>query len=383
MTRSRTEPRAAGSVDRRGFLGLALKTAALTLLTPAWPHPVKAGAAGAASMRARGIAANPVLPSAVTETARAWRAMGTLMEVRVPDLPPADAVEAVRAVRRRVEELEAAMTLYRSESPLVAFNRSPAGRWVEVPLDLSHGVAGALAGARLSRGAYDPTLAPLMRAWGLVHLDGRLPSRQERLAWRRRPGPEAVEVDCAGRRLRRLHDQAEIDLGGVGKGIAVDAALAELSRAGSRSALVNLGGSIGVLGAPPDSPGGWVVAVAHPRRPGEIWSTHYLRSGHLATSGDYERQVETPVGRLHHLLDPRTGEPTRGVASVTVWSPVGVEADVLSTATLVARSRGEGPMSPPGMVSPKAFRVAPALTLLHREHTLTACATGGFDVVLG
>jgi thiamine biosynthesis lipoprotein ApbE len=82
------------------------------------------------------------------ETARAWRAMGTLIEVRVPDLPPAEAVEAIRCVRRRVEELEAAMTLYRPQRPLVAFNTRRVGSWMEAPMELVEAVAAAVRAAR-------------------------------------------------------------------------------------------------------------------------------------------------------------------------------------------------------------------------------------------
>ena len=116
-------------------------------------------------------------------------------------------------------------------------------------------------------------------------------------------------------------------------------ALAVLSRAGSRSALVNLGGSIGVLGAPPWNAEGWPVGIADPRNPGEVLKEIPLAKGHLATSGTYERSVSTPEGEKHHLLDPVTGEPTEGVDAVTVWCARGVEADLQSTVEFLATAR--------------------------------------------
>ncbi len=329
---SETPPEAGREWNRRRFLAWALGAGAAAMAVPLLPFP-------------RGTVAPR---GAVPETARCWRAMGTLLEVRIPDLPPRDAVAAVGRVRARVEALEAAMTLYRPESPLVAFNRSAPGRWREVPEALAEAVAGALAEAGRSGGAYDPTVAPMMRAWGLLRLKGRAAPPAVLRAWRRRPGAAAVVADAANRRLRRLDRRAEVDLGGMGKGIAVDAALEELARAGSRSALVNLGGSIGVLGVPPDRPAGWPVGIAHPRRPGEVWTTLDLAAGHLATSGDYERRVSTPAGPKHHLLDPESGEPTAGVASVTVWGESGTAADLASTATLVALARSPEAPGPGG-----------------------------------
>jgi thiamine biosynthesis lipoprotein len=277
------------------------------------------------------------------ETCRAWRAMGTLIEVRIPDLPKTDAVEAIRRVRERVETLEAVMTLYRPQSPLVALNRQPEMRWLEVPPELIRGMTAALDGCRESEGAFDPTVAPAMRAWGLYELSGKSVDLQLLRAWRKRPTSDAIDIDSNNRRVRRHDSRVEVDLGGVGKGMAVDAALEALRRAGSESALVNLGGSIGVLGAPSGNPEGWSIGIAHPRRPGEVWTTFSLRRGHVATSGDYERRHRTPEGQKHHLLDPKSGEPTQGVASLTVQADSGAIADIQSTTEFVRAARGEKP----------------------------------------
>lgn len=320
----------ADPLDRRRFLAWMLRAGAAALV-PTMPG------------RARG--------EAFPGTVRAWRAMGTLIEVRVPDLPGDDAVAAIGAVRRRVEELEAAMTLYRPESPLVAFNRSVTGSWMDVPQALAVGVDHAVGAYRRSGGLFDPTVTPAMRAWGLYDLHGAEPTARFWRRWRGRARSEAVEVDADGRRIRRHDPGVEVDLGGVGKGMAVDAALALLRAAGSRGALVNLGGSIGVLGAPPDAPEGWPVGIAHPRAPGRIWATTALSGGHLATSGDYERRVETPHGMCHHLLDPESGAPTRGVASVTVLAASGVDADLESTHRFLGLARDPEAVPPDGTLA--------------------------------
>jgi len=275
------------------------------------------------------------------ETARAWLAMGTLIEVRVPDLPPAEAIEAIRRVRARVEELDAAMTLFRPESPLVAMNASPAGAWMNVPADLAEAVGVSLEAWRDTHGAFDPSVAPAMKAWGLYDLNGNTPTRDFLRLWKVRPKADAVEVDIPNRRLRRMDTRVELDMGGIGKGIAVDAALSELRNAGSRAALVNFGGEIGALGAPDDMPEGWPVGILHPRKAGDCCAEFSLKSGHLATSGDYERWVDTPSGRKHHILDPDTGEPVSGVSSVTVWRESGREAEIASTANFVRIGRGD------------------------------------------
>src|SRR5262245_29795721 len=275
-----------------------------------------------------------------SETSRAWLAMGTLIKVRVPDLPAADAIDGIRRVRARVEALETAMTLFRPESPLVALNASKEDVWLSVPGDLVEPVGASLDAWRESDCAFDPSVAPAMKAWGLYGLNGSNPTREFLRSWKDRPKADAVEVDSANRRLRRQDARVELDMGAIGKGIAVDAALSELRNAGSKAALVNFGGEIGVLGAPDDMPEGWPVGIAHPRKPGEFCAEFSLKSGHLATSGDYERWVSTTSGRKHHILDPVMGEPVPGVVSVTVWRSSGIEADVASTAEFVQLGRG-------------------------------------------
>ena len=300
------------SASRRNFLTLLARAGMLACMAPAVPGLLRQARAS-------------------TETSRVWRAMGTLMEVRIPDLPHREAVHAIQRVRLLVEQLEAAMTLFRPQSSLVKFNHTRESRWIPVPYALAHTVARAIDAFRESRGAFDPTVAPAMRAWGLYDLKGKMPSPHFFKEWANRPRADAIEVDPANRRMRRLDSRVEVDLGGIGKGVALDAILKSLATSGSRSALVNLGGSIGVLGAPADSPEGWPVGIAHPRRPRSVWKTFFLAHGHAATSGDTERFVDTPRGRKHHLLDPVSGEPFAGPPSVTALAPTGVRADVLST----------------------------------------------------
>jgi FAD:protein FMN transferase len=308
-------------LDRRRFLLRMVQAGVALVVLPSLPRWVRA--------------------ARFSETARAWRAMGTLIEVRIPDLPAGDAIAAIGRVRARVEELEAAMTVFRPESPLVALNAAPEGEWMDGPPDLALAMRAAVDAVGTTSGAYDPSVAPAMKAWGLYDLSGEEATPAFLRSWRSRPGSDAVEIDLANSRLRRLDPRVELDLGGIGKGIAVDAALTILRQAGSRSALVNLGGEIGVLGAPEDAPEGWPVGIAHPRRPGDTCTEFPLRSGHVATSGDYERWVDAPSGRKHHILDPNTALSAPGVASVTVWRASGCVADIASTASFVLASRGE------------------------------------------
>jgi len=263
--------------------------------------------------------------------------MGTLLEVRVPDLPPAAAVAAIREVRAEVERLESAMTLFRPGSPLVRLNAAAEGRWLHVPPDLVQVLVAARTAATDHPGGFDPTVAPVMRSLGLHESRAGEVSVDAEELWAERSGPESWEIDTAGSRVRRLDARVEFDLGGIGKGLASDRMLDILRAAGSGSALVNFGGMLSALGSPEHRPQGWRVGIAHPYRSGEVWRELDLAGGHLATSGVSERRL---ADGTHHLLDPATGRSVQGVASHTVWHERGVTADVLSTAGFVALGTG-------------------------------------------
>jgi thiamine biosynthesis lipoprotein len=281
--------------------------------------------------------AGPVVRAAAAvhpETSRCWMAMGTLLEIRIPDLPAPEAVAVMRSIRGAIEDREAAMTLFRTGGALSVLNRARPGAWVRIGPRLHEALERAAEAAALRPG-FDPTVAPMVRAEGFLACAPAPPDAAARRRWRNRPGMAALELDPGDHRARRLHADLELDLGAIGKGIAVDAALALLAQAGSRSALVDFGGEIGVLGPPPGMPGGWPVGIAHPRDPGSLWAELRLARGHLATSGDYVRRRRTASGVRHHLIDPRRGEPTAGVPSLTVWAESGTAADAASTADLV------------------------------------------------
>jgi len=125
-----------------------------------------------------------------------------------------------------------------------------------------------------------------------------------------------------------------LDLGGIAKGAAVDAVVAELESAGIAPALVNAGGDLRVIGTRPDRR--WRIGIQAPRGDG-LLGVIELDAGEAAfTSGDYERYYELDGQRLHHIIDPRTGYPVTHTRAVTVIAADGTTADAAATALFVA-----------------------------------------------
>lgn len=191
----------------------------------------------------------------------------------------------------------------------------------------------ALQVAKASGGAFDPTIGPLSAAWGFGE-GGRVPDAAELEAARALVDWRGLHVDPAAGTLFLARPGMRLDFGAVAKGYAARLVRDELERAGARAALVQLGGSIALLGERPGG-GPWRIAVQHPRDPQRYIATLSLDGGFADTAGDYQREFEVDGVRYHHILDPKTGFPAAGMASVTVVAPRGELADAYATAAFV------------------------------------------------
>jgi thiamine biosynthesis lipoprotein len=242
--------------------------------------------------------------------------MGTTAEVRVFGLSePHPALDAAFAALQRVDD---SMSLWKP-SELSRLNEAGDG---QVSHDLFLVLSAALEVAEASKGAFDPTVEPLVRAAGGFSGRMRRLRPDERRSLLPRVSFRRVRLDPAAADVR-LEEGARLDLGGIAKGYAVDLALAELKRAGASAGHVDLGSSsLGAFGAP------LLVDLRDPERPaGPAIATFRLEDAVLATSASDQRG--------NHVLDPRTGRPAEGVLSATVVARTGMEADALSTAVYV------------------------------------------------
>lgn len=265
---------------------------------------------------------------------RDWIIMGTYLEVTVyrPAAASSAADGDLLAAHRAVAEVDERMSLYRPDSELVALNE----RAGEGPIDVADPTLEVLEAAqhygRLSGGAMDVTIQPIVELWGFYQLEATSPPPAAEIG----AALENVGIDrvVLGAGTVALPAGTQLDLGAIAKGYAVDRALAELLARDVPAAFIDLGGSVGAMGRPPGNRL-WRVGVGHPRGENQLLGNVQLTEGAVATSGDYERYLEFEGRRFSHLLDPRSGWPVEGVYAVTVIAPNGTAADALSTAAFV------------------------------------------------
>jgi len=253
--------------------------------------------------------------------------MGTIVSVAVFSEGENRARYAIDAAFDEIARVEG-LTARRPPESVVA--RLDAGEDVRSP-EVAGIVARSLMVSQETDGAFDITVAPLVDLWQLDE-GGRLPEVGAIESALERVGYKRIAADPASGRIE-LPEGAAIDLDAIAKGYAVDRAVAVLAKLGIGSALVDAGGDIGFLGDSPHG-SGWRVGIKHPREEG-ILGILTLEGGAVATSGDYQRFVLIDGVRYHHILDPTTGYPARGVVSVTVTAPTALQADALATAVFV------------------------------------------------
>ncbi|HUH13024.1 MAG TPA: FAD:protein FMN transferase [Longimicrobiales bacterium] len=264
-----------------------------------------------------------------------WPIMGTFLEVRVWHADETRARTALDAAHGEVLRVDSLMSTYRPASELSRANRA-AGTGRSTPLSpaTAEVLAAALGYARLSDGALDVTVGPLVDVWGFYGEEGRLPPRPVLDSARALTGWRRLALSDSGDSVRLPRAGMRLDFGAIAKGYAVDRAVAALRVAGAERAMVDLGGNVGVLGAAPAG-GAWRVGLRDPRNPSEALAVVAMEDGAVATSGDYERFFVADGVRYAHIVDPRTGVPVRGTASVSVLAASALASDALSTALYV------------------------------------------------
>ncbi len=210
-------------------------------------------------------------------------------------------------------------------------------------------------------GAFDVTVGPLTRLWRWSARRGELPDSARLAAARAAVGWRYLELDGPARAVRLTRPGMAIDLGGIAKGYAADAALAELARRGLRSALVDAGGDIATGEAPPGE-AGWRVAVDADGAADGPARTVVLASAGVATSGDHFRYFEADGVRYSHVLDPRTGLGVTRPMAVTVIAPDATTADVLAS-TLSVMDEAAGRALVASVPGARAIHLGPPDTL--------------------
>jgi FAD:protein FMN transferase len=190
-------------------------------------------------------------------------------------------------------------------------------------------------GAR-SGGLFDITFYAMHGLWKFDEdLEVKIPDKEAIEKARRLIDYRKIKIDPEGRTILLEQAGMKMNLGGIAKGYAVDAAARVLERQGLTSFFVQAGGDLYVRGRKPDGKA-WRVGVRDPRgREGEFFAMIEVEDHAFSTAGDYERAFVKDGKRYHHIIDPRTGYPATASRSVTIWAKDAFTADAIDDAVFI------------------------------------------------
>jgi len=287
----------------------------------------------------------------------ARHAMATRFEIVLHGANEVSLRAAAEEALAEIERLDAQLSLYNPASEISGINARAAAGPLRVEPALFRLLQHAQRLNRETGGAFDITVAPLMRCWGFMRGNGRLPDPDDLAEARAKVGLHLVTLNEEDFTVRFARDGVTLDLGSIGKGYALERAAELLRDAGVTSGLLHGGTStVYALGAPPDA-NAWNVAVPHPDfaartisgagpglnqaiDAGKILAFIPLKDQALSISAVWAKACEANCRVYGHVMDPRKGEPVNSAVLAAVVLPSATETDALSTALLIDGSAG-------------------------------------------
>jgi thiamine biosynthesis lipoprotein len=317
------------------------------------------------------------LPSDQSEPVRvACHTMATRFEIVLHGANPVSLRAAGEEALYEIQRLEAQLNLYSETSELSGINARAARKPIKVEPGLFQLLQRARALYRETSGAFDITVAPLMRCWGFMRDTGRVPHPSDLEAARALVGMDQVALNERDFTIRFAQPGVMIDLGAIGKGYAIELAAEVLREDGVTSALLHGGTStVYAIGAPPGE-SAWKVAIEFPeeptpasntdtrdppsaneRQPLAPWKASRDSSAKnilavvplcdeaLSVSAVWGKAFQSEDKLLGHVIDPRTGQPASRAMLAAVVLPSATEADAFSTALLIGGKEAQSDLA--------------------------------------
>lgn len=252
--------------------------------------------------------------------------LGTVVEIQVRDADEQKAEDAITKAFTEVKRIDGLFTTYNQASLVWKINNS-ADMIISIDSEIYNLIVLCDSITKISNGSFDVSLDNLTKVWGFYTDEPRLPTKTEIDSALLNSGWQKITLLGDNKIIKK--DNVGLNFGAIAKGYAVDKAINVLKKLGINEALVNAGGEISVIGKD------WIVGVQHPREINSLIKKIKLNGFTVATSGDYEQYFEVDGNRYHHILDPRTGYPSKGLQSVTIINKSNTIADALATGVFV------------------------------------------------
>lgn len=252
--------------------------------------------------------------------------LGTVVEIQIRNTDEQKANDAITKAFVEIKRIDDLFTTYHEDSPVWQINNSDDSIFT-IDQEIFSLMVLCDSLWQISNSSFDIAIESLVQIWGFDTKNPAVPDDEKIKSALNQSGWENIQL-LDEKKVHRKK-KAGLNFGAIAKGYAVDKAIEVLIQSGITEAFVNAGGEIKTLG------NDWIAGIQHPREMKEIISKIKLNGISVATSGDYENYFEKDNVRYHHILDPKTGYPARGIQSVTVIHKDNAFADGLATAIFV------------------------------------------------
>ncbi len=261
---------------------------------------------------------------------RVFTVMGTVAQVKFYGKPH-DVEKAANLAQEVFRLVESTCSTFLPESELYKLNQEAFKQPVKCSEMLWQVLLKCREAYKISDGAFDPTVRPLMEVWGFYRKREELPPAPEIAEAMKRVGLDKVVFNDEERTVKFQVEGLGLDLGGIAKGYAVDMAAENVRKLNIKSGIINLGGNIYCFPTPPVNRKFYAVSIRNPLDKEKSCGVIRILNKSVATSGNYERYVTFGGRNYTHIVNPKTGMPVEDMLSVTVLTSRAVDADLLST----------------------------------------------------
>jgi thiamine biosynthesis lipoprotein len=262
--------------------------------------------------------------------------MNTVAKITAVAKNEKTAKAAIDAAIKEVKRLESLFNRYDPNSQLSLVNRQADKKPMKIDKDLFEIFQRAIYYSKLTDGAFDITVAPLIDLFRACAEANTPPTDKQLAEVKQKIGCNKILLDANDFSIRFAAGGMKLDLGAIAKGYAADKAVAIMKNCGATGGLVNLGGQIGSFGTT-ETKEKWMLGVQDPANPqgDKIIAVFALNDSAISTSGNYHRFYTIAGKQYSHIFNPATEKSADALSSVTIFAETGTAADALSTAVSV------------------------------------------------
>ena len=260
--------------------------------------------------------------------------MGSSFEITVVAEDEDFAKESLAIAKKEIIRIENLISSWDQKSETSRINRNAGIAAVEVSKELFDLIFRAQQISKLSSGAFDLTFAAIDKLWNFDGRESEMPNPDTLKASVFNIGYQLIELDEESLTVFLPKKGMKIGFGAIGKGYAADRAKQLLVERGVLGGIINASGDMNTWGTKPDG-SSWTIGIVNPMNNKKVFSWFSLEHNAVVTSGDYEKFTQINGRRYSHIIDPRTGIPSQGIVSCTIFASKAELADAIATAVFV------------------------------------------------